>query len=215
MANSTVYKYPLDLTGESPENRVVGERHIIGTSRGRIFIANHGPFYGNNLIVRDSVSGRILEPIRDYKLIHNVREAQEITGKPVYCGVRVADPDAGTEIEIDVSYVGGEFSYSTKALLDMLDAIINDNRPIDWGELIGIPNEWVPTPHMHSAYDLYAMKHVVAATNDVAGAIREDDSHGHAMLFDMITARIQNLEEVIDVMIEAFDEGTSLISSLE
>lgn len=211
----TTYKYPLDLTGSDPENRVTGETHTIGTSRGRIFIAEHGPFFGDTLVVRDKTNGKKLDPLKDYLLVHSVREAQEATGKSIYCGVRIVNPDVSTSIEIDVSYIGGQFSYSTKALLDMLDAIINDNRPIDWGELIGVPNEWVPAPHLHSAYDLYAMKHVVAATNDVAAAIREGQAPAHQMLFEMINGRIATFEEIIPILIECYENGERVLATLK
>ncbi len=210
----TTYKYPLDLTGNNPDNRVNGEKHTIGTSRNRLFIAEHGPFYGNTVVVRDSVSGDVLEPIADYLLVHQVREAQEITGQPVYCGVRVVNVDINTEIEIDVSYVGGEFSYTTKALIAMLEAIINDNRPIDWGEIIGIPNEWVPAPHLHSAYDLYAMKHLVGATSDVAAAIREGHLLQNQMLFDMIDERLTTFEDIIPRLIQCYEDGERLLATL-
>lgn len=211
----TTYKYPLDLMGTSPTNKVVGEKHVIGTSRARIFIAESGPFFGGDkIVVRDSSNGEVLRPVLDYYLVHPYREAQEITGQPVYCGVRIINPDIGTDIEIDVQYIGGEFSYTTRALLDMLDSIINDNRPIDWGDLIGVPNEWVPTPHLHSAYDLYAMKHMVAATNDVASAIREGMAPAHAHLFEMINGRIEVFERVVPSLVDCYDEGKALLASI-
>lgn len=210
----TTFKYPLDLKGENPENKVVGEKHEIGSKRGRIFITEAGAFFGNLLVVRDATSGRELKPLLDYYLVHPYREAQEATGQPIYCGVRIVNPDVGTKIEIDVHYVGGEFSYVTRALTEMLDAIINDNRPVDWGEIIGVPNEWAPSPHLHSAYDLYAMRHIVAATNDVAAAIREGMSPAHDHLFRMINGRIEVFERIVPALIDAYDEGTDLLSTL-
>lgn len=211
----TVFKYPLDLKGTSPTNKVVGEKHTIGTTRGRIFIAESGPFFGNTIVVRDGVNGAILKPKIDYYLVHPYREAQEATGQPIYSGVRVINLDVSTNIEIDVQYVGGEFSYTTRALLDMLEGVINDNRPIDWGELIGVPTEWVPTPHLHSAYDLYAMKHVVQATNDVAAAIREGMGPAHAHLFDMINGRIEVFERIVPRLVDCYDEGNALLSTID
>lgn len=215
MPNRIVYKYPLDLEGTSITNFMPGEKHTIGTSRGRIFIADSGPFFGNSIVVRDGVNGRELKPMLDYYLVHPYREAQEATAQPIYMGVRIVNPEVSTQIEIDVQYVGGEFSYTTRALLDMLEAVINDNRPIDWGELIGVPNEWVPAPHLHSAYDLYAMKHLVAATNDTAAAIREGWAPMHAHLFDMINGRIEVFERVVPGLIDCYDEGNDLLASID
>lgn len=214
MANQPIYKYPLDLAGSNPDNFVVGEKHEIGSVRARIFIADYGPFFAHLSTVRDGDTGRTLEPMTDFVYVHTYREAQEITGQAVYSGVRIVNPDVSTTIEFDVHYVGGEFSYSHYALLDMLRAIINDNRPIDWGELIGVPNEWAPTPHLHSAYDLYAMKHIVAATHDVADAVRDGNLASHQLLFDMIDARIEVFETVVPSLIDCYARGERLLATL-
>ena len=57
----------------------------------------------------------------------------EATAQAVYSGVRIVNRDVGTNIEIDVHYVGGEFSYSTFALFDMIQLLLDDDRPIEWG----------------------------------------------------------------------------------
>lgn len=170
----TIFKYPLDLTGTSSENRALGERHTIGVSVNRIFIPDYGPFFGNSLVVRDVQTGQVLTPVQDYRLVHTVREAQDITAQPVYHGIYITALDVSNDIEIDVNYVGGEYSYSVTTLYELVKEVLTDNRNISWGQLIGVPNEWVPAPHLHSAYDLYAMKHVVASVQDVAAAIREE-----------------------------------------
>jgi len=45
MSANIVYKYPLDLTGLSPNNRIVGEIHDLSLNPNRAFICNYGPFY--------------------------------------------------------------------------------------------------------------------------------------------------------------------------
>lgn len=214
MPLSIVYKYPLDLTGVNPDNRAINEKHTIGTVKGRIFIADYGPFFGNNLIVRETSTGVVLKPVIDYVLIHQVREAQESTGQPIYCGIRIVNPDISTGIEIDVSYIGGEFSYTTRVLLSMLDEIIADDRPIEWGELIGVPNEWNPTPHLHSAYDLYAMKHLVGSTMDVSSAIREGHIANSLHLFQMVSDRIAVFEDIVPTLIDCFERGEAELATL-
>lgn len=214
MPNRTIFKYPLDLRGTNPENFVVGEKHTIGSQHGRIFMAESGPFFGAKTVVRDGVNGRVLAPVTDFLFVHAYREAMEATGEAVYCGVRVINPSVSTNIEIDVHYVGGEFSYSTFALFDMLEGLLNDDRTVEWGELIGVPNEWAPTPHLHSAYDLYAMKHLVAVTADIAAAIREGHSKAHEMLFDMLDSRIAVFESVIPALAKCYRDATVELAKL-
>lgn len=210
----TTYKFPLDLLGTNPANKILGEKHTIGSQRGRIFIADSGPFFGTSLVVRDMTTGKTLKPVEDYLLIHSYREAMEATAQAVYSGVRIVNRDVGTNIEIDVHYVGGEFSYSTFALFDMIQLLLDDDRPIEWGELIGVPNEWAPTPHLHSAYDLYAMKHLVAATADIADAIRDGYNAAHTLLFQMLDARISTFEQVIPKLTKCYLDATVELSTL-
>ncbi len=214
MPDRTIYKYPLDLEGINPDNFVTGEKHTIGSARGRILIAESGPFFGSKTVVRDMASGRVLVPVDDFIFVHAYREAMETTGEAVYCGVRVTNHEVSTEIELDVHYLGGEFSYSTFALFDMLRALLTDDRTIHWGELIGVPNEWAPTPHLHSAYDLYAMKHLVAATADIAEAIREGYSAAHDMLFNMLDGRIAIFESTIPALAKCYRDATAELATL-
>ena len=69
----TTYKFPLDLLGTNPANKILGEKHTIGSQRGRIFIADSGPFFGTSLVVRDMTTGKTLKPVEDYLLIHSYR----------------------------------------------------------------------------------------------------------------------------------------------
>lgn len=210
----TNYKYPLDLRGDNPNNRAIAEAHSIGLVTHRIFIADHGPFFGNTIEVREVSTGRILEPTLDYKLVHSVREVQEITGQPIYQGVNIVNPDISTEIEIDLNYVGGEFSYSTRALLELLEGVNNDNRPVDWGGLLGVPSEFTPTPHLHSAYDLYAMKHLVASNMDVANAIREANNIPLEYIYELIDSRLKGFESVIPRLAESYRTAAARIESI-
>jgi len=50
-------KYPLDLTGKSSTNLVIGEVHSLPVNQTRVFVPSYGPFYTASLIVRDAATG--------------------------------------------------------------------------------------------------------------------------------------------------------------
>lgn len=212
----TIYKYPLDLLGTSPTNKKVNEVHTIGSRRGRSFVADDGPFFGNSVVIRDQMSGRTLTPglDKDYILIHTYREAQEATGQAVYSGVRITNPDVSTSIEMDLQYVGGEFSYSTHTIFELLEQVELDNRPMEWGDLVGIPNEFTPAPHLHSAYDLYSMREVVVATMDIAKAIREGWIPATEAVFKMVSDRLELHETIIPKLTASYKDATKRINDL-
>lgn len=191
----TIFKYPLDLLGTSPTNKVVDEEHTIGALRGRLFAADYGPFFGNTAIVKDKATGRTLVPNVDYVLVHYYREASTATGQGVYAAVRIINKSVGTEILLTCQMVGGEFSYSYYAILQAIEDLTDDDRAIAWGDLIGVPSQFVPTPHLHSAYDLYGLKYLIESNYDIAAAIREGDVASRHLLLQQIQQKFENMDD--------------------
>lgn len=210
----TIFKYPLDLSGTSPDNRVIDEGHTIGTTRARIFAADYGPFYGNSVIVKDGDTGEELTALEDYVLVHYYREAAKASGQAVYAAVRIVNPDVSTNILFTAQMVGGEFSYSTYAIKQAIEDLLNDDRPVAWGDLIGVPAQFVPTPHLHSAYDLYGLKYLVEAQYDVAAAIREGDAASRQMLVDQMTQHRDGVDAFLTAVANAYGDAAAELAQL-
>lgn len=210
----TIFKYPLDLDGTSPTNKAIGESHTIGSLRGRIFVADYGPFFGNTVELFDGVTGRPLDANDDYVLVHYYREAANRAGQAVYTAVRIVNPDVSTTIIMNCQYVGGEFSFSTYALKQAIEALQNDNRPVYWGDLIGVPSQFVPAPHLHSAYDLYGMKYLVEAQADVAAAIREGDAASRALLLQQIRDKFAAIDSFCLALADCFETAANELAQL-
>lgn len=188
--SSTIFKYPLDLLGTSKLNKVTDEEHTIGALRGRMFAADYGPFFGGSVIVKDAVTGRELVPLVDYTLVHYYREASLAAGQAVYTAVRIINKAVSTRILLTAQMVGGEFSYSLYAILQAIEDLMDDDRVVAWGDLIGVPSQFVPTPHLHSAYDLYGLKYLIESNYDIAAAIREGDGASRQLLLDQIRKKL-------------------------
>lgn len=194
--SDSIFKYPLDLTGTSPDNRVENEVHVIGNTTGRIFIADYGPFFGSSAVVIDANTGHVLTPMTDYLLVHYYAEASERAGAGVYAGVRVINSSVGTNLLFSCQYVGGEYSYSYYALIQSIQALEEDDRSVTWGQLVGVPSEFNPTSHLHSAYDLYGLKSMVESQYDVAKAIRDGDTVSRELLLSQIRAKFDVWDDV-------------------
>jgi len=210
----TIFKYPLDLLGTSATNKVIDESHTIGSVKGRIFVADYGPFFGGSVILKDGVSGRTLVANTDYTLVHHYREATARTGQAIYTAVRIVNPNVSTTILMTCQYVGGEFSFSTYALKQAIEELMNDDRPVYWGDLIGVPAQFVPAPHLHSAYDLYGMKYVVEAQVDVANAIREGDAASRALLLKQIQDKFLSFDSFAKQLADCFESGAVELRSI-
>lgn len=209
-----IYKYRLDLTGEHPDNRQTGELHTVGVGVMRIFVPDQGPFYGHNLVVTSAATGAILEPLQDFILLHTYKEAQEVAAKSVYCAIKIVNPDITGEISIDVSYIGGEFSYTTAALIQVLEDLESDDRLVEWGQLLGVPDGFNPIRHLHSAYDIYGQKHLVAAVMQVNKTLEQGYLTGQEMLFQMLDDRLATIRTIPGTLADIFAAGTLRIRNL-
>lgn len=200
--NPVVIRYPLDLTGRHPDNLVVGERHGPCGPGNRAFVPNYGPYYSKSLVVKNASTGQPLTPSIDYKAIQTFIEPTQMTGELV-CSVVVIEPSAyGIEVEIEYQVLGGDFSLSTTALEQMLEDLAEDNRPVHWGEIIGKPTAFPPTPHMHDVNDVFGWQYVVAALEAIRRAIllgdvsSEEDFYAYVdMKFTQAMAEITGVSD--------------------
>lgn len=211
----TIFKYPLDLLGTSPNNKVVGEAHTIGTRNGRIFVTDYGPFFGNTAVVIDAVTGRTLTPVTDYRLVHKYKEAVDRAGQPVYTAVQIVNPDVSTSILINCQYVGGEFSYSYYAIKQALEALMNDNRQVAWGDLVGVPSMFVPAPHLHDIYDLYGLKYLIESNYDISAAIREGDMASRSLLIQQIRDKFKAFDDFALQIAGCFQTGAAELAAIQ
>lgn len=212
--SETIFKYPLDLLGTSATNKKVDEEHVIGSTLGRLFAADYGPFFGKTAVVKDAVTGRTLVPMVDYVLVHYYREASIAAGQEIYTAVRIINKSVNTRILLTCQYVGGEFSYSYYAILQAIEDLAEDDRPTAWGDLIGVPSQFVPAPHLHSAYDLYGLKYLIESNYDIAAAIREGDTASRQLLLDQIRKKFSDLDAFCASWAQCFRDGAVELSKI-
>lgn len=208
-----IFKYPLDLLGTSTANKVKNEEHTIGSTRMRLFATDYGPFFGTSVELVDKATGYKLLA-KDYRLLHPYREARERTGQGVYCAVQILNPDLGPVIQFTGQMVGGEFSFSTYAIKQAITELLADDRPIYYGDLVGIPAQFVPTPHLHSAYDLYGMKALVESNYDVSAAIREGDIASRSLLTQQLQMKLDSYDVFCQGISDEFAKAAAELALL-
>ncbi len=205
-SNPLLFKYPLDETGINPTNLVVNEPHDIGHAQQRAFVANHGPFYNKGFIVRDSVTGNVLVPREQYLLVQPYQEACIRTGLEVSSVIWITDATVSNEITITYQVVGGEFSWSAYALKQMVEDLEIDNRPVQWGDIIGTPVLFPPTPHLHDLGDTYGWEYISRKLEDVYRAILLGDEASHDELRQQFMYYDQQLQLLIDALRQSVED---------
>lgn len=170
-----VIHLPLDLSGNAATNRVAAELHMVSATGNRAIATRRGPYYTRGLIVRNRITGVELTPDVHYRPVHFVLEAGLRAGQEICAVVLILPATNATEIEIDYQAIGGEYSASVSAIEQMLEGLDLDNRTVYWGDLIGVPEYFPPTAHLHDIGDVYGFEYIVAALEQIRRAILMGD----------------------------------------
>lgn len=190
-------KYPLDLSGKSATNLVIGEVHNVDDPRKKALCTNWGPFYTDSIVIRNAVTGTILKPLEDYLVLQPYQEVIEKTGLNV-CSVVYIKNVTVVSVQIDYQVVGGEYSWTTYALRELLDSLDLDNRPVAWGDVIGKPAHYPPTPHLHDLGDTYGWEYIAQQLEGVRSAILTGDEESHQELRDLLILMIDDLGGIVE-----------------
>lgn len=167
----------IPLTGSAP--LVIGAVDLgdnpVGFKRIRLAnqdVANDNGFYqyqvtGSNYTLTPMALGALLTPGVDYVPTMLQQDATRVSGKEVCQLVVITNETLMNDVVLEYQAVGGEYSVSSDAL-DQLIATLNlDNRPVAWGEIIGIPNTFPPVDHLHHIQDFKGFGHVVDAIDEI------------------------------------------------
>lgn len=201
-----VLKYPLDLTGVNPNNRVEDEIHRTGPQNRRAFVLNYGPFFTESLIVKDML-GNVLIPHVDYLVLHPYSRAQEKTGKEVANVIYVHNRDlADPSIMVTAQYIGGEMNWSATTLQELLDQIVIDDREVLWGDIIGKPEVFDPAPHMHDIGDTYGWEYIGYQLEALRLAILQGDEHSHLDILNKIRLLAETVQANENRLIRHVDD---------
>ncbi len=197
MSSPPVIQLPLDLSGVAPTNKVVGERHTVLATGTRAFVTTRGPFYTRGMVVRNRTTGAALAPDVDYRPVHLFIEASLRAGQEICSVVIILPACRATDIEIDYQAVGGEYSASVSAIEQMLDGLDLDNRTVKWGDIIGAPEYFPPTAHLHDIGDVYGFEYLVAVLEQIRRAILLGDQAAFDELRQYIDLKDNELRALI------------------
>lgn len=195
MINQLIVKYPLDLTGNNPDNLVLNEPHSIPREKSRGFAPNAGAFFTNpsKLKIVHVATNYTLHPHTDYVAVELYEKASKAAGQEVCAGIVITNDTLDGEFLVTYQAVGGEFSCNVDVIQRLIEQLDLDNRPVRWGDILGLPNAYNPAPHLHDIDDLYGMEYVVESLERIRAAIVLGDYNDH----EEIRQRIENLKQYL------------------
>lgn len=166
-----VLRYPLDPTGTSTNNLVQSEPHTLVRRLVRAIAPTYGAFFTESLQVFDAATNQPLIKDQQYYAaeLYDVPTAR--FGKEVCAIIIVTDPAVSDNVTLNYQAVGGDFSTSTQAIVQMFETLRLDNRPTDWNNIIDRPSEFAPSHHLHDIGDVYGFEYLTHAIERVRAAI--------------------------------------------
>ena len=185
-------KYPLDLSGHHPDNRVAKEPHQIGSPAEVILVLNHGPFFATSVSIEEGAQRRLLEPENDFTFNYLHEEASQRSGKPVYGLIILKDKDFKGELLITYQVVGGEYADYAAAIDQALEDLLSTDGTVSWEAILNKPMLYPPAPHQHTMDDLTGVEGIVQALNDIAGAIGGNKPSDMTAIYEALRQMVSN-----------------------
>lgn len=195
--NPTNYRYPLDPTGLSPDNRVVDEDHQLNTRAVRCIAPTYGGFFAQSLIVKNYANNQVLVRGVDYVVAELFEFPTGRYGKEIN-GIIVIKNKTLTRVKITYQALGGDYSYSMDAIISMIESLDLDNRPVEWGNIIGRPPLFDPASHLHDVGDIYGFEYIVHSLERLRSAILLGDVASHDEIYAYIDHWGENIGDAID-----------------
>lgn len=188
-SENIIKRYPLDLTGKHPDNKISDELHVVD-SRTRVFALKAGAFYTDS--VKITYLGDPLVPNKQFQFVRLVEAAVKRSRKNVAMFVLITAEVRG-EVHIEYQCVGGEFQEIPESLIEMLESHKHDARGIYYKDLIDKPTLFEPVRHLHSIYDIYGLNPIADPLNQLVAIQRERAAKADSILM----MKLHQIEEKI------------------
>lgn len=189
-------RYPLDKTGKSPDNLVVNEIHELKPTKIRALVPTYGGFFTNSLVVTDVATNLVLERGTQYKLDNLFEMATQDTGLEVAGVIVITDSNVSNRVSITYQCIGGLYGYSVDAVIQQIESLKLDNRPIEWGNIANKPATYPPAPHLQDIGDIYGFEYIVHALQQLRHAILTGDEGSHTVIYEYIDSLAKGVREI-------------------
>lgn len=167
------YRYPLDILGTSPSNRVTQTRTLNMTTKmgDKFFIPENAPFFAEGCEIYKVGSPTPLVRGIDYELIFNFPDIFQITEKNIYGGVKFKNRNISGQVRIDAQILGGPFLQPVQNILETIARNKTNVNTATWGELAGVPAGFPVLDHTMISDDEIGYGEINTTLRDIAALL--------------------------------------------
>jgi hypothetical protein len=206
-------RYPLDITGVNPDNFVSAEPHTLQPVLFKALATTYGAFYTDSVIVTDTLNNRVLAKDVHFVCTELLDAVSELYGKEVCYLILITDPTVSTQVSVSYQALGGPYTRSADAIVNIYNLITNDTRPAEWPNIIGKPDRFVPGPHLHDIGDVYGFEYLVNSMERIRRAIQLSDSPVFEQVLDYIDRELEQVKQTVKARIDQISENFNLLGA--
>ncbi len=192
-----IVRYPLDPTGVNPSNFVQGEVHTLVPRRARAIATTYGGFFSESVVVHDQATNRLLTKDVDYYCAELYEVPTAKYGKEICAVIVIIDETVSDTVVVDYQAIGGNFSGSADVIVQLVNSLELDDRPLAWGSIIQRPSEFPPSHHLHDIGDVYGFEYMVHALERIRSSIQAGDGVAHNAIYKYIDQNVGKLSQPI------------------
>lgn len=173
--------YVFDYTGINPNNKIIGEQHVLTHSNLQDFhfiVPKFAPYYEMGLKVTYQAAGsgvtpKVLKRGEDYELTHHFSEGSKSVAQPLFGSISLLKRDMQGVLSIDYQTLGGDWLIDEQTILKILADRIHNPKVIYWDQVAELPYRFPVTNHDFNIKDLYGAKELTSAILSIATTITD------------------------------------------
>lgn len=167
------YRYPLDLLGDNPNNRISQTRTLNMTTKmgDKFFIPADAPFFADDLVIFKVGTPTPLVRGIDYELIFDLPDLFNLTQKNIYGGVKFKNRNLTGQVRIEAQVLGGPFLQPVQNTLETIARNKTNVNTATWGELAGIPEGFPVLNHPMISDDFTSFGDVNTTLREIVSAL--------------------------------------------
>lgn len=206
-------RYQLDPSGLNPDNAVVGEVRSLSQAQTRAVAPLYGPFFTKSLTIYDNVSNTLLIKGTDYTVVELLQEATLRYGEEIAQLILITNPAVNDTVRLSYQVLGGPNQNNVDAIVNMYESIMQDQRPVDWANVLNKPVAYPPSLHTHFLEDVYGFESVVIALERVRNAIVLSDVPAWEALITWIQDNVAGKTDLSSILAAVADIEQSYINT--
>lgn len=156
-SGNSKFKYSWNPFQDLIDNDITNEIITVQNETGNyqpIMVPRCGPFFADRVKIVVKDSGRELSfEDGDYSFVYPYMTFIKDYQKLVYGGILLHNQTKNTNYYIDYSTIGGDYVLDDINYAQFIANVNNNERTINWDQLVNLPNEWPADPHDHPTKD--------------------------------------------------------------